>query len=145
MVIIKYPWQSFGIPPWQLRSSILLSCGVNVANHKVLGDLLHILITEESVEAKLVCRSHLKQHRVLDQKVVPGSTFLQQTQHDIIWQGTALANHEHASVHFPVSLVRETTHPHQCSPLCCFNTGQMSVCLNEGLQIYDGDFIHGFI
>lgn len=27
-----------------------------MANHKVLGDLLHILIIKESVEAKLVCR-----------------------------------------------------------------------------------------
>lgn len=27
-----------------------------MANHKVLRDLLHVLITEKSVEAQLVCR-----------------------------------------------------------------------------------------
>lgn len=27
-----------------------------MANHKVLGDLLHVLVIEEGVEAQLVCR-----------------------------------------------------------------------------------------
>lgn len=45
------------IPLWQLRGSDLLSWGINVTNHKVLGDLLHVLIIEEAVEAQLVCRA----------------------------------------------------------------------------------------
>lgn len=44
------------VPLWQLWRSNLLPRGVDVADHKVLGDLLHVLIIEESVEAKLVCR-----------------------------------------------------------------------------------------
>lgn len=42
------------LPLWHLRSSNLLSRGVDMANHKVLGDLLHILIIEEGVEAQLI-------------------------------------------------------------------------------------------
>lgn len=30
--------------------------GINMTDHKVLGDLLHVLIVEESVEAQFVCR-----------------------------------------------------------------------------------------
>lgn len=44
----------FFLPLWQLRRSNLLSRGVDVANHKVLGDLLHVLVVEESVEAQLI-------------------------------------------------------------------------------------------
>lgn len=43
------------IPLWQLWRSNLLSWGINMTNHKVLGDLLHVLIIEEAVEAQLVC------------------------------------------------------------------------------------------
>lgn len=51
------------LPLWHLRSSNLLSRGVDVANHKVLGDLLHILIIEEGVEAQLVYRREPREER----------------------------------------------------------------------------------
>lgn len=43
------------VPLRQLRGSDLLPRGVDVAHHKVLGDLLHVLVVEEGVEAQLVC------------------------------------------------------------------------------------------
>lgn len=43
------------LPLRHLRSSNLLPRRVHVANNKVLGDLLHVLIVEEGVEAQLVC------------------------------------------------------------------------------------------
>ena len=49
------------LPLWQLGRSNLLSRGVDVANHEVLGDLLHVLVIEERVEAQLVCRRGNKQ------------------------------------------------------------------------------------
>lgn len=55
------------VPLWHLWCSNLLSRGVDMANNKVLGDLLHVLIIEESVEAQLVCRrvrEEMKQAKV---------------------------------------------------------------------------------
>lgn len=43
------------LPLRHLRSSDLLPRRVHVANNKVLGDLLHVLIVEKAVEAQLVC------------------------------------------------------------------------------------------
>lgn len=44
------------LPLRHLRRSNLLPRCVHVADDKVLGDLLHVLIVEEGVEAQLVCR-----------------------------------------------------------------------------------------
>lgn len=48
--------QSWHLPLRELRGSCLLARRVHVAHHKVLRDLLHVFIVEESVEAKLVCQ-----------------------------------------------------------------------------------------
>lgn len=45
------------LPLRHLRRSDLLARCVHVADHKVLGDLLHVLVVEEGVEAQLVCGS----------------------------------------------------------------------------------------
>ena len=43
------------LPLWEWRCSYLLSWSIHMAHHKVLSDLLHVLILEERVEAQLIC------------------------------------------------------------------------------------------
>lgn len=50
------------LPLRELRSPNLLTGGIHVTDHKVLGDLLHVLIVKERVEAQLVCREEEREH-----------------------------------------------------------------------------------
>lgn len=64
--------QSWHLPLWELRGSCLLARRIHVAHHKVLCDLLHVFIVEESVEAKLVCQRAGRDQRPNAPELGPG-------------------------------------------------------------------------
>lgn len=56
-------WRYYTLPLWHLRGSNLLSRSIHMTHHKVLGDLLHVLVVEEAVEAQLVCAGQTERER----------------------------------------------------------------------------------